>query len=94
MDKIQKKYKTFSVPIEKKITKVHKDSNESVLTISYKIEFLDSARFMASSLANLVDSPVKEIHKIKCKDFDCLLAYESVKDGLIRWKCLPCNRVY
>ena len=89
MEKIQKKYKTFSFPIEKKITKVHKDSNESVLTISYKIEFIDS-----KNLANLVDSPIKGIHKIKCKDCDCLLAYESVTDDLIRWKCLPCNKVY
>ena len=92
--KIQKKYKAFSVPIEKKITKVDKDSNESVVTISYKIEFIYSARFMGSSLANLVDNPVKGIHKIKCKDCDCLLAYESVKDDLVRWKCLPCNKDY
>ena len=31
------------------ITKIDKDGNESVPTISYKIEFIDSARFMASS---------------------------------------------
>ena len=46
------KYKTFSVPIEKEITKIDKDGNESVVTISDKIKFIDSARFMATSLSN------------------------------------------
>ena len=38
----------------KKITKIDKDGNESIVTISHKIKFTDSARFMASSLTNLV----------------------------------------
>ena len=50
------KYKTFSVPIGKKVTKIDKDGNESVVTLSYKTKFIDSARFMASSLSNLVDN--------------------------------------
>ena len=44
------KYKTFSVPIEKEVTNIDKDGNESVVTISYKIKFFDSARFIARSL--------------------------------------------
>ena len=47
------KYKTFSVTIEKEVTTINKDGNESVATIFYKIKFLDSARFMATSLSNL-----------------------------------------
>ena len=31
------KYKNVSVPIEKDVTKIGKDGNESVVTISYKI---------------------------------------------------------
>ena len=38
----------FSAPIEKEVTKIDKDLNESVVTISYKIKFFDSARFMAT----------------------------------------------
>ena len=30
------KYKTYSVPIEKEVTKIDKNINESVVTISYK----------------------------------------------------------
>ena len=70
-------FKTFSVPIEKEVTKLDKDGNESVVTISYKIKFIDSARFMASSPLNLADNFAKGIHKIKCKDCDSFLEYES-----------------
>ena len=61
------KYKIFSVPIEKEITKIDKEGNESVATISYKLKFIDSARFMATSLSNLVDNLKGGIHKVKCK---------------------------
>ena len=40
------KYKTFSLPIEKEVIKMDKDGNEIVITISCKIKFFDSARFM------------------------------------------------
>ena len=43
------KHKSFSFPIENQMTKIDKDGNESVETISYKIKFTDSARFIASS---------------------------------------------
>ena len=88
------KYKTFSVPIEKEVTKIDKDGNESVVTISYKIKFTDSERFMTSSLSNLVDNLAEGVHKIKCKDCDCFTKYESVKDNLIKYKCLSSNKDY
>ena len=37
--------RNFSVPIEKEVREIDKDGNESVITISYKIKFMDSARF-------------------------------------------------
>ena len=80
----KEKYKTFSVPIKKEIKKIDKDGNE---TISYKIKFIDNARFIASSLSNLVDNLTEGINKIKCKDCDCFFEYESVKDDLIKYKC-------
>ena len=73
------KFKTFSVPTEKEVTKVDKDGNESVVTISYKIKFIDSARFMASSLSNLVDNLAEGIPEIKCEGCNCFLQYKSVK---------------
>ena len=49
---------------------------------------------MASSLSNLVNNLTKGIHKIKCKDCDCFLQYENVKDDLIKYRCLSCNKGY
>ena len=56
-------------------------------------KFIDSASFMASSLSNRVDNLTEGI-KIKFKDCDCLFQYESVKENLIKYKCLPCNESY
>ena len=70
----------YSVPIEKEVTEIDKDGNKTLETISYKIKFIDSARFMATSLSNLADNLTEEIHKIKCKDCDCFLEYGKVKD--------------
>ena len=52
------------------------------------MKFIDSARFRRTSLSNLVDNLTKEIHKIKCKDCDCFLEYESVKENSMKYKCL------
>ena len=65
--------------VEKEVTKIDKDGNESVVTISYKIKFINSARFMVTSLSNLVESVTAGIHKIKCIECDCFPEYESVK---------------
>ena len=68
--------------------------NESIVTVSYKIKFIDSTRIMASSLSNPVDNIAEGISETKCKDCDCFLQYESVKDNLIKYKCLSCNKYY
>ena len=49
---------------------------------------------MATLLSNVVDNLREGIHKIKYKDCDCFLQYESVKDNLIKYKCLSCNKDY
>ena len=45
-----KKYKTFSIPIKKEIVKIDEEGNETVKSIPYKMKFIDSMRFMATSL--------------------------------------------
>ena len=73
---------------------IDKDDNENVVTIFYKIKFIDSTRFMASSLSNLVDNLAEGIHKIKCKDCKYFLEYGNVKGNLIKCKCLSYNKDY
>ena len=43
------KYITFLVPIEKEVTRIDKRGKEVTKTISYRLEFIDNASFMASS---------------------------------------------
>ena len=50
------KYITFSVPINKNITKIDKGGNEKIVNILYRLKFTDSDRFMPASLSNLVDN--------------------------------------
>ena len=49
---------------------------------------------MATSSSNLVHNLTEGIHKIKCKDCDYFLEYESVKYNLIKYKWLSCNKDY
>ena len=71
-----------------KFRKTDKDCNEDTTIISYKIKFIDSAGYMESLLLNFVDNLARAIHKIKCKDYDCFIEYDSVKDNLMKCICL------
>ena len=64
------KYITFSIPIKKEL-----DNGKS---IAYKIKFIDSFRFMSSSLSNLADNLSGGLHYDKCIDCKSCLDYMSV----------------
>ena len=77
---------------------------------SYVLQFTDSARFLASSLSNLVNNLSEGIYRIKCKlgrddkksetraikykYCDCFLEYANFKDDSIECKYLYCNKRY
>ena len=92
--KYRKVQNLFRSDRKKKVIKVDTEGNENIITISYKMKFIESARFMVSSLPNLVDNLAEGIHKIKCKDCDCFFEYESVKHNLIKFKCLSYKKDY
>ena len=82
------KYITFSVPIKKKIE--NKD-----LEVTYKIKFIDSYRFMSSSLSKLVDNLSEGIHHNKCLDCNSCLDYVWItKNQKLLLKCFNCNNYY
>ena len=82
------KYITFSVPLKKKI----KNKN---LEITYKIKFIDSLKFMSSSLYKLVDNLSEGIHNNKCSDCKSNLDYVRItKNKKLLLKCFNCNIYY
>ena len=80
--------------MNKEVIKIDKDGTKIVETISYKINFIDSMSFMATSLTKRLDNLSGEIHKIKYKECGCPLERESVKNNLIKYKYLSYNKTY
>ena len=85
--KILTSTKLFLFRQKKHVIKIDKDRNESIVTMSYKIKFIDSARFMMSSLSNLVDNLAEGIHKTKCKGCASFLEHKCINDNLINYNC-------
>ena len=48
------------------VTGTDKNGEEITKNISYILQFIDTARFMVSSLSNLVNNLSERIHEIKC----------------------------
>ena len=87
-----------------------KNGKEIIKTIPYRSKFIDSTRFLTSSLSNLVNILVEEIRKTKCKqvhndkkcdtcktkfkDCECFLEYTNFKEDSIEYKCLFSNKNY
>ena len=100
----------LSVPIQKEVTRIDKTREEITKAIFYRLQFIDSARYMASSLSSRLNDLTEGIHEIKSKykhndqkcktfgikykDWDCFLEYTNIKGDLIEYKCLCCNNNY
>ena len=86
---------TFTVLIDKEVTRIDKNGEESTNNICYILQFIDSARFMASLLSSLVNN-ISAIHRIKCKFGSNnknvkhvklnFLEYINFNDDLIKYK--------
>ena len=97
------KYIIFTVSTVKEVTRIDKTGEEITKNISYISYFIDRARFIASSLSNLVNNfsegfyRIKhnfghndkkcETCRIKYKYYHCFLDYSNFKDDLIEYKC-------
>ena len=58
------KYITFPVPIEKEVKRIDKKKSK---TVSYRLKFVDSSRFMGSSLWDHLKNLAEGIRRTKCK---------------------------
>ena len=82
------KYITFSVPIKKKI------ENKASIEINYKKKFIDSCRFMSTSLSKLIDNLSEGVHNTKCSDYESNLDYIKIKNEKLLLRCFNCNSYY
>ena len=73
---------------------INKNGNNKSTKMSYKIKFIDSFRFMSSSLSNLADHLSEEIHNDRCIDCKSCLDYMSIKDNQLIFRCFECKKNY
>ena len=79
------KYIPFPVLIKKKIE--NKD-----IEVTYKIKFIDSYRFMATSLSKLLDNLTEDIYGDKCVDRKSDLSYMKIIDEALIFRCFNCKK--
>ena len=79
-------YINFTVPIKKQL-----DNGES---ITYKIKFIDSYRFMPTSLSTLVDNLSEGLPSDKGIDCEFHPYYMLIKDDELIFRCFGCKKNY
>ena len=88
------KYITFSVPIKKEIIKKDKNGNDKITKISYKRKFIDSYRFMSTSLSNLISNLSEGLHNDRCIDCKSCLDYMTTKDEQVIFRSFKCKKYH
>ena len=79
---------------KKETIKIDKDGDDEIIEILYKIKFIDSFRFMSTSLSNLVTNLSEGVHNDKCRDYKSYLDYMSIKNKKFIFRCFECKKNY
>ena len=78
------KYITFSLAVKKE-----RDNGK---TITCKIKFIDSFRFMPRKLSNLADNSSDGLHNYECIDCKSYLGYMETKADQLILRCFNCKK--
>ena len=80
------KYITFSVPTSKEFGKGK--------TITYRLKFIDSFKFMSTSLSSLANNLFEKLHSDKCRDCKSELNYILFEYNQLIFQCFERKRNY
>ena len=89
LEKIWKKYITFSVPIKKE--------GDNGQKITYKLNFIDSFRFMSALLSELVDNMSGIFNTTECKSciekikINSERCFVGLKNNRLIYRCKECK---
>ena len=83
------KYITFSVPLKKEIK-----NKSKIIDITCRIKFIDSYRFVSTSLSKLVDNLSERLHNTRCVHCKSCLYCMKTKDEKLIFRCFSCKKNY
>ena len=63
------------------------------MKISYKIKFIDSFRFISSSLSSVVDHLSEGLHSEKCRHCKSCLDYMITQYDQLIFRCSECKKI-
>ena len=90
--------KKFCKDLKENFSTIKKKIENKNLEITYKIKFIDSFRFISSSLSKLVDNLSEGIHNNKCADCKSNLDYIKItaerKNEKLFLECYNCKQRY
>ena len=64
------------------------------MDVTYKIKFVDSFRFMSTSLSKLVDNLIEGVHNDKYDDCQSNLCFVNGTNEILKFECVDCKKKY
>ena len=86
----RRKWQKINITFQHQLKKKHDNGK----TATYGLKFIDSFRFISTSLSKLVDNLSERLHKDKGKDCKSKLSYLSVEDNQLIFQFLACKKNY